>query len=280
MRQPRKNPLFFIIICMVLLMLAQTFTSFAVVLLHGGALFREDMTLEEADAAMLEIMYANQTEILLISYAIVLIGLGIMVRRREQSVAAFTSLKRSARLPLMVLSAVAGLALAFWATIAVNLIPWPEAMLEAYQTESAALATTRPVLDFLTVVLAAPLVEEMLFRGVIYDSFCQVVPAGAAVIFQGMLFGSIHGTAIWMLYACLCGCLLGYVRKRTGSLRPCVLMHMVFNASAYLFDWFAAGYGEDQAAITLIFVVSAFVLLLSVYGISFRTANGDERKNS
>lgn len=279
MKRPRNNPLFLIIICMVMLMLSQTLTAFAVVFIHGGNLFQQDMTLEAADAAMLEIMYAHQTEILLISCAITLIGLWIMARRRGQPLAVFTGLKQPARLPLLVLSAAAGLSLAFWATIAVNLIHWPEAMLESYQTESAALATARPLLDFLTVVLAAPLVEEMLFRGVIYDSFCQVLPAGAAVIFQGMLFGSVHSTAIWMLYAFLCGCLLGYVRKRTGSLRPCVLMHVVFNASAYLFDWFAANYGDDPATITFVFVVSAFVLLLSMYGISFRTEDQKETKN-
>ena len=69
------------------------------------------------------------------------------------------------------------------------------------------------------------------------------------------------------------GCVLGYVRKRTGSLRPCILMHMAFNGASYLFDWFANQYGDDQASITFMFVFSAFVLLLSMYGISFRTDN-------
>ena len=122
-------------------------------------------------------------------------------------------------------------------------------------------------------VLAGPIVEEILFRGIIYDTLCTFVPAGAAVLFQGMLFGSVHGTIIWMIYALFMGCVLGYVRKRTGSLRPCILMHIAFNGASYLFDWFANQYGDDQASITFMFVFSAFVLLLSMYGISFRTDN-------
>lgn len=279
MKEPRKNPFFLIITCMLLLLLSQTAAAFAVVLLQSGSLFQESMSLAEADAAMLEMMFAHQTEILMVSYIVVLGVLWLMARRRKQPFSEFTGLKRPARMPLMVLAAAAGLAAAFWATIAINLIPWPEAMMETYEAESAALSTAKPVLDFLAIVFLGPLVEEVLFRGIIYDALCLMVPAGAAAIFQGLLFGSVHGTMIWMIYAAFMGCMLGYVRKRTGSVRPCLLMHMVFNASSYLFGWFADRFGEDHATITFVFIASAFVLLLSMYGISFRTGGENETKN-
>ena len=279
MNTPKKNPFFLILICMLLLLLSQTVVAFAFVFLQGGNLFQAELTFEEADALMLEIMYAHQTEILLVSYALVLAVLWIMARRRKQSLASFTGLSAPARFPLLVLAAAAGLAAAFWATIAVNLIPWPEGLMESYQQESAALTTTKPIMDFLAVVIVGPLVEELLFRGIIYDALCTVVPAGAAVIFQGMLFGSVHGTLIWMAYALFMGCVLGYLRKRTNSLRPCILMHMVFNGSAYLFNWFANRYWEDSATVTFVFIASAFVLLLSLYGISFRTDDEKETKH-
>lgn len=276
MNTPKKNPFFLIIICMVLLLLSQTLTAFGFVFWEAGDLFQQEMTFEQVDARMLEIMYAHQTQILLISYVFVLLVLWIMARRRQQTLWQFSSLDKPAKLSLYVLAFWAGLAAAFWATIAVNLIPWPAEMLESYQMESGALTTAKPVMDFLAVVLAGPIVEEILFRGIIYDTLCTFVPAGAAVLFQGMLFGSVHGTIIWMTYALFMGCVLGYVRKRTGSLRPCILMHMAFNGASYLFDWFANQYGDDQASITFMFVFSAFVLLLSMYGISFRT---DNKKN-
>ena len=228
MNTPKKNPFFLILICMMLLLLSQTLTAFGFVFWEAGDLFQQEMTFEQADARMLEIMYAHQTQILLISYVFVLLVLWIMARRRQQTLWQFSSLDKPARLSLYVLAFWAGLAAAFWATIAVNLIPWPTEMLESYQM---------------------------------------------AVLFQGMLFGSVHGTIIWMIYALFMGCVLGYVRKRTGSLRPCILMHMAFNGASYLFDWFANQYGDDQASITFMFVFSAFVLLLSMYGISFRTDN-------
>lgn len=279
MKKPRNNPFMLIIISVLLLLLSQTVVAFGIVLLNGGSLFSDGMTMAEADAAMLESMYAHQTEILMVSYFVVLGALWLMARRRAVSIASFTGLQHRTTTAIMVLALAAGLAAAFWATIAVNLMPWPESWMEAYQTESGALITARPVLDFIAVVLLAPLVEEMLFRGVIYDAFCMLVPAGAAVVLQGMLFGSIHGSMIWMIYAAFMGCVLGYVRKHTGSVRPCVLMHMAFNGSSYLFTWFANRYSEDSATVIFVFIASAFVLLLSMYGISFRTNEENNTKD-
>ena len=271
MKEPRKNPFFLIVICMLLLLLSQTAVSFVVVFLNGGSLFQDGMTVEQADAAMLDIMFAHQTKILLISGFVVLLGLWLMAKLRKSTFGAFTGIVRSTKTPVLVLALAAGVAMSFWATIAINMIPWPEAMVESYVESSASLTSQQPVIDFLAVVLMAPLVEELLFRGVIYDALCAFVPAGAAVVFQAMLFGSTHGTLLWILYSTLIGCVLGYVRKRTNSLWPCILMHSAFNGSSYLFTWFAERYSQDSATVTFVFLGSAFVLLLSLYGISFRT---------
>lgn len=271
MKEPRKNPFFLIVLCMLLLLLSQTVVSFAVVFLNGGGLFQDGMTVEQADAMMLEIMLAHQTEILLISGVVTILGLWLMAKVRKSTFGAFTGITRPARTPVLVLALAAGVAMSFWATITVNSIPWPEAMVESYVESSSALTSEKPVIDFLAVVLMAPLVEEMLFRGVIYDALCLVVPAGAAVVFQAMLFGSTHSTLLWMLYSGLIGCVLGYVRKRSDSLWPCIVMHSAFNGSSYLFTWFSQRYSEDTATVTFVFLASAFVLLLSLYGISFRT---------
>ena len=271
MKKTRNNPFFLIIICMLLLLLSQTAVSFVVVFLNGGSLFQDGITVEQADAAMLDIMFAHQTEILLISGFVVLMGLWLMTKLRKSTFGAFTGITKPTTTPVMVLALAAGVAMSFWATIALNMIPWPEAMVESYVESSASLTTQQPVIDFLAVVLMAPLVEELLFRGVIYDALCAFVPAGVAVVFQAMLFGSTHGTLLWILYSSLIGCVLGYVRKRADSLWPCILMHSAFNASSYLFTWFAERYSEDSATVTFVFLGSAFVMLLSLYGISFRT---------
>lgn len=275
--KPQKNPFGVIIKCMLLFLLAQTGASVVITMLYTDSAALAGMSLAEADAVLLDVMFSHQTEILLLSYAVILLVLWFMAKRRKLNIFTFTGMQGSAKPAVLVLACASGLAAAFWSTIAVNRIPWPEALLEEYAVQSGALATALPLVDFVTVVLAGPLVEEMIFRGVIYNALCTFLPAGAAVVFQGMLFGSVHGSMIWILYATLMGCLLGYVRKRTGSLRPCLLMHMAFNSASYLFAAFAERYWEDSTTVTFVFLASAFVMLLSLYGISFRTGGKDDR---
>ena len=98
MNTPKKNPFFLILICMMLLLLSQTLTAFGFVFWEAGDLFQQEMTFEQVDARMLEIMYAHQTQILLISYVFVLLVLWIMARRRQQTLWQFSSLDKPARL--------------------------------------------------------------------------------------------------------------------------------------------------------------------------------------
>lgn len=266
-----NQPFLLIVVCVLLLMITQTLCSLVAAAILGAQLNTDGMTFAQIDDALLALVETWQSAILLASDGLALAAIWIMARRRKQSLTAFTGLQPRTTPAILVLAAVAGLAMSFWSTIAVNLFPWPESWTQAYATASGGLRTARPVLDFLAMVLLAPLVEEMLFRGIIYDAFCCMVPAGAAVVFQGMLFGGIHGTIIWMLYAGFDGCVMGYVRKHTGSVRPCVLMHMAYNGTSYLFNWFAESFGDNGTAVFFSFLGSAFLLLLCLYGIYFRS---------
>ena len=130
---------------------------------------------------------------------------------------------------------------------------------------------------------ASPLIAALPEKGFIdytelFVPFLLILPISLLYVAMGLLFGSIHGSMIWMIYAAFMGCVLGYVRKHTGSVRPCVLMHMAFNGSSYLFTWFAEQYSEDSATVVFVFLASAFVLLLSMYGISFRTSEEYDTK--
>lgn len=81
------------------------------------------------------------------------------------------------------------------------------------------------------VVLGAPLVEELLFRGA---GFSLLRPLGAlpAVLIIGLAFAATHGLleAFPILFAFGAG--LAWLRERTGSVYPGMVLHAVFNAAA------------------------------------------------
>lgn len=86
----------------------------------------------------------------------------------------------------------------------------------------------------LFVIVGAPLVEEIGFRGMIYPAFREILPRGWAVAFTGFLFAIIHGNLATLLPIAMLGAWLCLVRDRFG-LWPCVALHMGVNA--WTFCW-------------------------------------------
>lgn len=83
-------------------------------------------------------------------------------------------------------------------------------------------------------VLTAPLIEEVVYRGVVFASFERVVGKSSAVVFVTLLFASVHAPQYWGSYAALTAILslslvLTLLRAWTNSLLPCVATHMIYN---------------------------------------------------
>ena len=80
------------------------------------------------------------------------------------------------------------------------------------------------------VIVVGPVVEELMFRGA---GFSLLEPFGrwAAVIGSGVAFGLVHGLLEGLPIITAFGLGLAYLRSRTQSLYPCVLLHATFNAA-------------------------------------------------
>src|SRR5262245_18116586 len=90
-------------------------------------------------------------------------------------------------------------------------------------------------------VLTAPMIEEIVYRGVIYSSVEGLMGKGAAVTFVTLLFALVHVPQYWGSVATIAAILslsfvLTLLRAWTGKLLPCVATHLVFNGiqSAFL----------------------------------------------
>ncbi|MDR2559376.1 MAG: CPBP family intramembrane metalloprotease [Oscillospiraceae bacterium] len=80
-------------------------------------------------------------------------------------------------------------------------------------------------------VVAAPVFEEFLCRGIMYDALAPY-GNGAAIIISSLLFGLMHGNLYMLFYTTALGFALGYVRYATGSLFVVTVLHALLNAVA------------------------------------------------
>ena len=98
---------------------------------------------------------------------------------------------------------------------------------------------TYVVVLLITAVVAAPLVEELIFRGIVLRGFLGRMPVALALIAQGVLFGAAHvdpsrgtGNVGLVLVLSTVGIVLGgsaYLFRRLG---PPMLAHAILNGVA------------------------------------------------
>ena len=85
------------------------------------------------------------------------------------------------------------------------------------------------VVNALIIVIVAPVVEELMFRGLGFTLLAHF-GQGAAILITAALFGVSHGLFGLALAATAIGLGLGYLRSRTASVYPGILLHILVNA--------------------------------------------------
>lgn len=91
------------------------------------------------------------------------------------------------------------------------------------------------VVAFFTLVVLAPVAEEVLFRGYLYGRLKRWAPWVVSALITSVLFGFAHGqwnvgidTFVMSMIACM-------LRDICGSLWPAIMLHMIKNGIAYYF---------------------------------------------
>jgi membrane protease YdiL (CAAX protease family) len=89
-------------------------------------------------------------------------------------------------------------------------------------------------IQILLIVVAAPVSEEICFRGMLFGGLREKLPRIAAALLCGLIFGALHAltgiTAVPPLI--VFGFLLALLYERTGSILPGMLLHMLNNIVA------------------------------------------------
>lgn len=89
-----------------------------------------------------------------------------------------------------------------------------------------------PWLSLLVAGLLAPLVEEILFRGVLLTALARHISFGWANLIQATLFGALHLSAPLFPFFLIMGLIGSELMRRSGGLFAPILVHVINNAVA------------------------------------------------
>jgi membrane protease YdiL (CAAX protease family) len=119
-------------------------------------------------------------------------------------------------------------------------------------------------------VVVAPIFEEFLVRGIMYDAL-KPYGCGMAIIISSVLFGLMHGRLSMLFYTTALGFALGYIRYATNSLFVTTILHAIINAfgagTLLLLSLMEISGGEHKLINTIYGIYIIAVLILIIVGI-------------
>ncbi len=144
------------------------------------------------------------------------------------------------------------------AAIAISM--FGEQVMQSYDSVASAIDSAPMWLQILTVVISAPVCEELLMRGLIYKRLRSFMKPVFSALISSAIFGVIHGNWVQFVYAFAVGFIAAYVYEYTRNLFAPILFHMVANGISTLastnllapyFDTMMFGEGFISTTLTL-----------------------------
>lgn len=139
-----------------------------------------------------------------------------------------------------------------------SLVPIPDIFIESYFS-----MVDTDFFSFLTIVVAAPVLEEVLFRGIILEGFLHNYAPRKAILLSALLFAGIHLNPVQMIGAFFIGIFLGWIYWKTRTLLPVIALHFMNNLLAFLF---LAVYGKQTAASATLLDTPAYYWMVIIAG--------------
>lgn len=118
-----------------------------------------------------------------------------------------------------------------------------------------------PILAFISVAILAPIVEEIIFRGIIFNESSKYKGGAFPIIISALLFGLAHMQPIQIVYAFIVGLIFGFVYSKTHSLPIVMFLHMLNN----LLTLFPEPFSTFISIIQVLSIIPMIYLLRKLY---------------
>lgn len=133
---------------------------------------------------------------------------------------------------------------------------------DSYETIINSLSSGGVIINIIAVGIIAPISEELMLRGVIYNNLKKYITPSFAILVQALLFGLMHMNIIQSTYAVIAGLILGYIYEKSNSLFVSSIFHISFNISNHLFS---VPLLSDLAGIPALMLVIGLILFIYTF---------------
>lgn len=144
---------------------------------------------------------------------------------------AFFTGGKKAGLPAFLLTAIVSFGLAMGLNLLIAAIKLQEVFPE-YTQAAEQMYSENGVVVLLSSLLMAPVMEELIFRGLCFGRIRQFTGGGMTILLTGLLFGLYHMNLVQFVYAAIMGMFFAGLYERYRDIRLTMLAHFAANLCA------------------------------------------------
>ena len=176
----------------------------------------------------------------------------------------------------------------FWSNYVVSFLTlfMPEFMIDSYDETKEIVFNSPFLLQVFASALMAPVVEELIFRGVIHNRLKEYMTVKNAAILSSLLFGLYHMNWIQIPYAFLIGMLSVFLFEKYKTIYASIIFHGIANLTSVLISMAVSGQETgteekmsmvEQCAGLLILIGFSGILLCGIGTIINKRVNEKEK---
>ncbi|MBD3375668.1 CPBP family intramembrane metalloprotease [candidate division KSB1 bacterium] len=144
--------------------------------------------------------------------------------------------------------------------------PMPDILVKTMQDLVQVNSLTDGIVLFLSAVVMAALAEEMLFRGMLQNSFEYFIDPAMAIVISAIIFALIHFNPWSAIQFTMMGIVLGYMTWVTNSIWPAIILHgtnnllslVMVNIPEQNLAWYSSGHHVKLPWIIVALVIGGF----------------------
>lgn len=217
---------------------------FAMVFSAYAAVKYSSLSLESIESKAMDMIYQNISLMYLV-IAVVFIGVFILLQKTTHFSKHVGLEFKKTKASMVTFSLLLGTFVGAFANLGLEIMSkyLPQSWVEGNEESVGAFQGGNVILMLIAVVICAPIAEELLFRGLVYNGLKKIfnlIPKIStrksrifsiiiSAIISSALFGIYHGNILQALYTGLLSLFMIYVYEMSGSIITSMLVHCAFN---------------------------------------------------
>ena len=213
---------------------------------------------------------------LLVSAILALITYAVIEKVKKSNLAKETDMKKVSGKQL-ILTVTGALGAMFFMNFMLSILPIPEDLTGNLENGMQTLTSYPFWQAILANAIFVPIIEEVVFRGYIFNRLEKAMPSIVAALISSAAFGIAHGGLVWAVWAFALGMIICVVRIKSGSIIPGIIFHIIMNTYAMVVSYFPVLDKLTKGGMIALTVIGGLMMAVYIAGILTDKENGKEK---